>query len=1179
LKGYRASWIEYDVQPESRMTPVLRYPWGVQTAAVCLLLAALVQAGAAPRTEEKGLTWGTAAVTLKPAWTGLPTAQELLTDSAHSILLNRFYRIGGESRPVTPTECRISYNAESLFVVFRCLETNQSFPAIQRNTNWLSLQASPIEKDALFPDKVELFIQPDLGSRCYYQFVATMGGLAFGCKQPGKSDGLAAPDAEAKSGAEAGARALRDFDARVIQSTNEWTVLFRIGWNAIGGRPPACFGLLPMRTRWRDGEITSPAALDFSDRPALDLFVETHFSGTAPGKPPCASLCRLPSGALRWQRPALLTYPDAETLGQIWRLQQSLYTPTDRDNLAPRLYLTQRWVDLLLLEGFSFSATSGSIAQEDLSVSAPRCAINFALRNNRTDEACRLLDAYLQKLGAVSARWFADGSPGDILEQDWKRIDHLETMEEKDGILVMHCLAGARRVDLHLSLPATGGVRLCGNEEGYFKPPALLPLNARLSSGLCSIPAAGGKVVVSRPARCLTFYDGAEKPVTRIDLENIAFRFDPEGRILAVDFKNRLDRSESIYGFGERYDRFNQHGHILTLWGVDAWGGNTAGLKNQSYKPIAFFHSSKGYSVFDNSTWRLRADIGATRPDLYRLTQQGPILDQYFWIGPPEQALESYTSLTGKPILPPKWAFEPWMGRTGRGWNNSPGRNPVAEQERVVERFAGLDIPHSAIYSEGNSAESPALNAYMARSAIKVLSWYYPVISPSAQAALAPDIPSDELPILQAGDPQSTRELGYVDFTNPNALEVCRRWWNRRLTLGVAGSMVDFGDRVPEQAVFYDGRSGAEMHNFYSYDYQRTYSQVFHERRDQDYILFGRAAAPGTQRWVAQFSGDHPSNFGGLQAVLTGALSLCACGFSTWGSDMGGFLGWPEPEVYIRWTQFACFSPLMRSHGRTPREPWNYGEAAIANYKRYAWLRENLLDYVYDAAIQASQTGVPIMRSMAVAYPRDPSLAALGDQYMFGRDLLVAPILSEGGSRCIRLPSGKWTSLWDGKTELGPATIRTCAALDIIPVYLRQGALVPVELNQELQLGGSMSVGRVKALLVTAPSRPERLVLTNEKHENAEVLLRPEAGGFVVRLNNLPEMQYLLVYGQSAAALRGDGQLLAEPARGRADAAIHRVVIRLAPARPSQGRFLSEVEVLMNGERINNEQEPVTQNL
>jgi alpha-glucosidase (family GH31 glycosyl hydrolase) len=421
--------------------------------------------------------------------------------------------------------------------------------------------------------------------------------------------------------------------------------------------------------------------------------------------------------------------------------------------------------------------------------------------------------------------------------------------------------------------------------------------------------------------------------------------------------------------------------------------------------------------------------------------------------------------------------------------------------------------------------------------------------------------------------------LGYVDFTNPNALELCRRWWNRRLTLGVAGSMVDFGDRVPEQAAFYDGRSGAEMHNFYAYDYHRTYSQVFHERRDQDYILFGRAAAPGTQKWVAQFSGDHPSNFGGLQAVLTGALSLCACGFSTWGSDMGGFLGWPEPEVYIRWTQFACFSPLMRSHGRTPREPWNYGEAAIANYKRYAWLRENLLGYVYGAAIQANQTGIPIMRSMAVAYPRDPSLAALGDQYMFGRDLLVAPILSEGGCRPVCLPPGAWTSLWTGKTELGLATIRTCAALDTIPVYLRQGALVPVNLNQELQLGGSMSLGRVKALLVTAPSRPERLVLTNEKHENAEILLRPEAGGFVVRLSNLPEMQYLLVYGQSAAALRGDGQLLAEPARGRADAAIHRVVIRVAPARPGQGRSLSEVEVLMNGERINNEQEPVTQNL
>ncbi len=193
------------------------------------------------------------------------------------------------------------------------------------------------------------------------------------------------------------------------------------------------------------------------------------------------------------------------------------------------------------------------------------------------------------------------------------------------------------------------------------------------------------------------------------------------------------------------------------------------------------------------------------------------------------------------------------------------------------------------------------------------------------------------------------------------------------------------------------------MHNFYSYDYHRTCNAVFREKRGDDFIFISvGAAAPGTQQWAAQFAGDHPSNFAGLRGVFTGALNLCACGFSTWGSDLGGFLGWPEPAVYMRWTQFGCFSPLMRCHGRTPREPWNYGDAAVANYKYYAWVRENLLEYIYNSAVDSHKAGIPLIRSLAVAYPDESLLATVSDEYMFGSDLLVAPVMDENNSRTIR---------------------------------------------------------------------------------------------------------------------------------------------------------------------------------
>src|SRR5690606_29547298 len=109
---------------------------------------------------------------------------------------------------------------------------------------------------------------------------------------------------------------------------------------------------------------------------------------------------------------------------------------------------------------------------------------------------------------------------------------------------------------------------------------------------------------------------------------------------------------EVIYGFGERYDHFNQRGNVLTLWGVDDWLGITVGLRNQTYKPIPVFHSSKGYTVFNNSSYRLRADVGKTQSDILRLSQHGPIFDYYFWIDSPKEALNAYTDLTGKPFLP-----------------------------------------------------------------------------------------------------------------------------------------------------------------------------------------------------------------------------------------------------------------------------------------------------------------------------------------------------------------------------------------------------------------------------------------------------------------------------------------------------------------------------------------------
>ncbi len=1122
--------------------------------------------------------WGTNAAVLKSPWSKPPSADDLLADQEHTLVLDRFYRVGGFGHPETSTECRIAYASDALFVAFRCGESDMSFPYHNLDKNlwpvdWHSLRGLPSAANNWppNPDEVDFLIQPDPSTPSYFQFAAMPQGLRFGCeRQLSFSTDVAADAAAAAGDSSEVVNEVGGFDAIVTRGANEWLVFFEIPWQALGGKPNSYFGFLPMRTRWRDGEFSSPVAFDINEAMPVDLLIETHFSGPAEVRDSQSSLCQLPSGILRWQRLAAMTYPGIDTCRQIWQMESSLTTPTDKGNLAQRLYLTERWMGLMMLEGFTpLPGAWGSLQRPNLMLPLIRQKVNAALQKNDSKQACQLLDTYLSQLDKMSRWWYADGSPGDILTDAWTPVTSAESLDVQGSALLMRCKAGGHEVELRLVLPKTGGVRIYGSEEGYWRPDGLLPLKATQTPGSCSIETADGRVVVSQNPFSIVFYDAAGSAVTQIGANDLAFRFGSDGGILAIDFKNRLASDEVIYGFGEKYEHFNQNGSVLTLWGSDDWLGNGEGLANTTYKALPIFHSSRGYMVFDNSSYRLRADIGKADPNQYRITQQGPIFDYYFWIGAPEKILHSYTALTGRVPLPPKWVFEPWMGgREGAFETDQEHRNMALEES--VTRFAELDIPHSAAPARTGSL---GFNQFLAARGIRMLGYFYPVIPLVEQQRLMPELKQSELPILRnaGGTIVPDPDDNYIDFTNPNALELCRRAVREALDLGQAGSMVDFGDLTPDGAVFYDGRRGAEMHNFYYYDYQRTISEVYQEKRGNDFILYARGAAPGTQHWVGQFAGDHPANFNGLRHVLTGALNLCACGYSLWGSDICGYFGLPQPAVYMRWFQFGCFSPLMRPHGTAPRDPWYFGDAAVTNYKFLAWTRENLVNYNYNSAAIAHRTGLSMIRSMPVAFPDEPQIAAVQDQYLFGPDLLVAPVVNEDTFRTISFPSGVWTSLWDGKTVTGPVERKVDAPLDTIPVYLRPGAVVPVELSEELQFGASMTKGRVDAMVVTAPSGSETVTLLNSRGEEAKVTVQPRAGGYIWKLENLPEMNYLLVYGTAAASsVTVDGKTLptvtaadpgSTPAGWMIDPAGNRVVIPLPLRQIEHSGLITEIEV------------------
>lgn len=1130
--------------------------------------------------------WGVNAVVLESPWKGVPSLDDMLADREHTVALSRFYRVGGENLPATPTECRIAYNSDVLFILYRCTEDDMSFPYANLDGNiwpsadWYSLRGLPTADNNWppNPDEVDFLIQPDKDVPSYHQFAATPQGLTFGCSRSlAPNNNVTADEAAIASDSSIRSSKVEGFKASVAKRANEWLAFFQIPWQTLGGKPESQFGILPVRTRWRDGQFSSPVAMDINEGMPVDLMIETCFSGSAQVGDSQSSLCQLPSGILRWQLPSFSTYPSAETCRQIWQMESSLTTPTDRKNLAQRLSLTQIWMDLMMQEGFTPLPQAWGALEVDLTLAFFRQKVNAALRKNDLEHACQLLDTYLSQLDKMSRWWYADGSPGNLLHEEWKPVTSADNLEVQGKTLLMQCVAGGHKVYLHLVLPSTGGIRIYGHDEGYWRPADLLPLAANITSDSCSIDTVDGRVVIRRRPFTVSFYDLAGVEVTQVGTNGLAFRFGPDGQILAVDLKHHLDPGEAIYGFGEKYDRFNQNGNVVTLWGTDDWVGNGVGRANTTYKPLPVFHSSKAYMVFGNSSYRLRADIGKADPGQCRLTQLGPIFDYYFWLGAPDKSLHSYTALTGRVPLPPKWVFEPWMGRGGEAWEGGPLHDAVAEEQSVALRFAELDIPHSAIYAEGPSAHSPVLNQFMAARGIRVLGYFMPAVGLSEQKSLMPGLKPAELPILNCGAENRTRDLGYVDFTHPNAMELSRQALRQALNLGEAGSMTDYGDLVPDEATFYDGKRGDEMHNFYYYDYQRTVSEIFQEKRGDDFILYGRGAAPGTQRWVGQFAGDHPANFNGLKHVLTGALNLCACGYSNWGSDIGGYFGYPQPAVYMRWFQFGCFSPLMRPHGTAPRDPWLYGEAAITSYKFLAWTRENILNYTYNAAAIAHETGTPIMRSMPVAFPNEKNLAAVSDQYMFGPDLLVAPVVNEDTFKVIVFPPGVWTNLWNGKTVSGPARLKVEAPLDTIPVYLKPGAVVPVQLNGELQFGRSMTSGRVNALIVTSPNENEKTSLLNARGELAKVAVQSKAGGFRWVLENLPEMSYLLVYGTtSASSVTVDGKVLPRvttanlesmPISWATDSAGNRLVIHLPSRQIEHSEPITEIEVDFNSSK------------
>ncbi len=620
---------------------------------------------------------------------------------------------------------------------------------------------------------------------------------------------------------------------------------------------------------------------------------------------------------------------------------------------------------------------------------------------------------------------------------DLQPIGRLLSVQQTPFVCVLHL----EKETLYVQFPSFGGVRVRNGNEGFFTPDALKGITYTEKDG--TVTALAGNTSVKITANgMLAVCNAADTTVLSIRLEDILQGTDGVDARTVVRLP--LEKQESVFGFGERFNTFNQNGHRLPLWNVDTIYHvvSAEGDKVEGYKNIPFFHSSKGYAFFYNSAANAVADL----TDGFTLTVDTDILDWYIFTGTPLQNIRQYTDLTGKPILPPRWAFRYWAGAGASIWQKKGSRNEdvLSCLQDCFDGYNRLGTGLPTLYAEYPVPFIEDSFKLAEKNSTKMLMWVRPNLAKARMKQILGESDERKLPVTDTIDWLRVKDC--IDFTHPRAVDVVKGIYKDQWSWGLKGSMIDFGEYWPWNGTAYNGVNGNEMHNFQTYYYNKTMYEAWHDQMGDDYITFSRSACAGSQKWSANFGGDQASTWFGLQQNIAGILSLSSCGFSIWGSDIGGFFGTPTTDTYCRWVAFSAFSPLMRAHGIiTAKDPWNFGKVAEETFKKYFHLRESMLDLLYSAAVHAHKTGEPMVKAMAVAYPADTRFYSTDDQYMFCDSLLVAPVYMEDTVyRAVTLPDGGFTDFWTGEHIDGGKTITYDTPLDTIPVFVKDDALLPL---------------------------------------------------------------------------------------------------------------------------------------
>jgi alpha-glucosidase len=539
-----------------------------------------------------------------------------------------------------------------------------------------------------------------------------------------------------------------------------------------------------------------------------------------------------------------------------------------------------------------------------------------------------------------------------------------------------------------------------------------------------------------------------------------------------------MPADENYYGLGDKTGPISRRNRSFINWNTDEFGFGES--NDPIYKTIPFFlglRQGTAYGVFFDNTYRSSFDFGKESPDYFSFGAEGGELNYYFFAGPdPKRVVQAYTALTGRVPLPPLWTLGYQQCRFTY--------YPEARVREIAHLLREKKIPADVIYLDIDYQQDYApftinreyfphfeqMIADLRAQGIRIIAItdlhikknpnhsYLPydsgmkqdmfVKNPDGSVFVGPVWPGDSV---------------FPDFT----LTRVRDWWGKLyqefLAMGVSG----FWNDMNEPAVFQradktmplDTRHRLDdgtwldhraVHNMFGMQNARaTYEGLRKLQGDERPFVLTRAAYAGTERYAATWTGDNSATWNHLWMSTPMLLNLGLSGYPLSGDDIGGFAGTPPPDLLTRWYEVGAFNPIYRNHankGTGDHEPWAGGPQHEAIRRRYIELRYKLLPYIYTGMEETTRTGVPFMRPLFLDYPQVEGFYRDDRDFLFGGDILVAPVLTEKVDPMeVTLPPGDWYDFWTSQKHASGEKLTLHPALDEMPIYVRAGAIIPMQ--------------------------------------------------------------------------------------------------------------------------------------